>query len=581
MRDKNRNNGYTLIIIMAVVFLGLMYCWWQGEKEDFETEEEQPPVEEIYRNVWISDAAEGRIRVCKEGRAYEFAIHDSVNIAEKFADITVTEDVVTHIALKEEEISGKIIAINEDSIVIEGYGNVALAKDVAVIEKDNELKFLTMKDVIVGCDSARIVVGDGCVCGIIIEEQYDVQNIRVLIMTDNYYDLYHDEVAVTAATGYEVKIGNAVEYYGVYEKKTISAEDFGDEDRIYIAAKDEGKIELASLKRSGGAPSYRGIIELVLTDKGILVINELGLEEYLYAVLPSEMPANYGVEAMKAQAVCARSYAYKQILDNKLGYLGAHVNDSSQYQVYNNMGENKVAIEAVNATKGQILVHEDEIVEAYYFSTSCGHTTDADIWGNSLGYIKGKLTDGSNLQMLLDTEEKFAEFIKNKDFKSYDMVHEWYRWEVDFTFDRLTDNIRSAGLYKNVGEVKEIEIIERKTGGIVNKIRVTGNSGSIIVEDQNTIRRLLNPNGLDIVRMDKTIVDNFTLLPSAYFTLEPLYQEGAVCGYRLYGGGFGHGVGMSQKGAKTMTDIGMKYDEILRYYYDEITIRNCYSDIGK
>src|SRR5699024_8719446 len=114
---------------------------------------------------------------------------------------------------------------------------------------------------------------------------------------------------------------------------------------------------------------------------------------YLYSVVPSEMPAGYGLEALKAQAVCARSYAYKHMMKNSLSMLGAHVNDSAKYQVYNNLAEHELSTKAVDETMGQIMVSGEEVVEAYYFSTSCGHTTDADIWGSNieLSYIAGKL----------------------------------------------------------------------------------------------------------------------------------------------------------------------------------------------
>lgn len=124
-----------------------------------------------------------------------------------------------------------------------------------------------------------------------------------------------------------------------------------------------------------------------------MLINELPLEEYLYSVVPSEMPASYPQEALKAQAICARTYAYTHM--QRAGYeaLGAHVDDSSSYQVYNNILEQEEATAAVKATYGQLLVREDGVTpaETYYYSTSWGYGSDAHVWktsaADSYGYI--------------------------------------------------------------------------------------------------------------------------------------------------------------------------------------------------
>ena len=98
------------------------------------------------------------------------------------------------------------------------------------------------------------------------------------------------------------------------------------------------------------------------------MINELLLEEYLYAVVPSEMPASYPLEALKAQAVCARTYAYARILHAGLPEYGAHVDDSTAFQVYNNILENAQTTKAVRETKGELLWYGQELADTYYYS---------------------------------------------------------------------------------------------------------------------------------------------------------------------------------------------------------------------
>ena len=109
------------------------------------------------------------------------------------------------------------------------------------------------------------------------------------------------------------------------------------------------------MERSQGTPAYRGSIELIKGENGILVINEVLLEEYLYAVVPSEMPASYPLEALKSQAVCARTYAYDKMCRAGLPAYGAHVDDSAAFQVYNNIEENADTTRAVKETAGLAL----------------------------------------------------------------------------------------------------------------------------------------------------------------------------------------------------------------------------------
>lgn len=96
---------------------------------------------------------------------------------------------------------------------------------------------------------------------------------------------------------------------------------------------------LSGVERAQGQANYRGRLELVRWEDGIVVINELPLEEYLYGVVPGEMPASYPLEALKSQAVCARTYAYERLQRAGLPEYGAHVDDSTAFQVYQNLAE--------------------------------------------------------------------------------------------------------------------------------------------------------------------------------------------------------------------------------------------------
>ncbi len=580
MADKGNN---VLIIILFCIFCVLVWSYISTERNMKGAGETSSVTDSaiVYENAWVVKLSGGEALIYKNGSFYELSVNSDADISDVLADIRVVDGWITHISVKNEVIEGKVLSVSEDSVEVEGHGKLDMSDDAALIKNYGELENINVTDVVVGYTTQDIIVDDGEICGVIMEEHVVADTIRVIIMTDNYGSYYHDEVIVSAKGGITLTGEGINRSFKAEESVKISADMFGKNDRIVVRSNAEkGRLKLNSVSRQCGNPEYRGILEFVKTDEGIMIINELSLEEYLYAVVPSEMPAGYGVEALKAQAVCARSYAYKQILAGKLGEYGAHVNDSSQYQVYNNIGEHDDAIKAVDATRGQIMTHDGEIVEAYYFSTSCGHTTDvAAVWGGAdPGYIKGKLIDGAGVELMLDTEEKFAEFIKDKNYESYDMEYEWYRWEVKYSLNTINNLLKKAGLYDTVGNVERITVADRETGGIVNMLKVTGDKGSIMFEKEYTIRQFLCPEGLDIVRNDGTAVNNFMLLPSAYFTLEEMYEDGEMVGYHVYGGGFGHGVGMSQKGAKAMVDSGLLYDEVLKYFYNDVSIANCYYD---
>lgn len=144
-------------------------------------------------------------------------------------------------------------------------------------------------------------------------------------------------------------------------------------------------ITLEGLKRGHtSTPRYRGdmIVKPSKTDsKGIRVINEVKIEDYLKQVVPSEMPESFGVEALKAQAVAARTYALSDYLKNRYVRDGFHVKDTTESQVYNNAKENDNATKAVEATTGKVLLNGGKPIDAKYFSTSSGFTESANyIW---------------------------------------------------------------------------------------------------------------------------------------------------------------------------------------------------------
>lgn len=373
-------------------------------------------------------------------------------------------------------------------------------------------------------------------------------NIRVLLMTSGYKNISHPEVTLSSADGIVQLEGSKEKDLGV-DPVTIHPDDarFG-QGNIRLRAKN-GEVTVNSLKRGCGAPSYKGIIELRSTAEGIVIINELPVEEYLCRVVPSEMPASYELEALKAQAVCARSYAYRQM--ESFGYpeYEAHVNDSTDYQVYGNSKAAESASRAVEETAGQTVRHEHKIVTTYYYSTSGGQTTDMQAWG----------TQPSE-------ENSYLKSVKVKGKKGdYEKQLPWYRWEAKVSAGTLANAV-SFHTGTDIGALKSLEVTKRGPGDVAVELKATGDKGSVTVATENKIRRALSGD-YEVTKQDGTKAACGKLLPSAFFTIERSGES-----YLIRGRGFGHGIGMSQNGANEMAKQGKDYKEILSLFYKDITI---------
>ena len=261
------------------------------------------------------------------------------------------------------------------------------------------------------------------------------------------------------------------------------------------------------------------------------------------------MPASYELEALKAQAVCARSYAYRQMESYGYPEYEAHVNDSTDYQVYGNSLPDERADRAVEETKGQTVWYQGKIVTTYYYSTSCGRTTNAEAWGSTPseenGYLQSvdvKGTDGD-----------------------YEKALPWYRWYAKIPEQEMEDNIR-RNTGKDIGELKSVEVTKRGAGNVALVLTAVGSKCTVTVETENKIRTAL-AGDYDIVKQDGSTRNCGKLLPSAFFTIKK--EKGSYC---IEGGGFGHGIGMSQTGANEMAKQGKNYREILELFYPGVNV---------
>ncbi len=171
--------------------------------------------------------------------------------------------------------------------------------------------------------------------------------IRVLLMTDGYRHTVHPGVSLISDAGLTVTAGDESEDWAAGSELAIAPDDARfQKGNIRVQAK-EGKVTVSS------------------------------------GVIPSEMPSSYEQEALKAQAVCARSFAYRQMEEYGYPEYEAHVNDSTDYQVYGNSEAADSTRSAVAETAGEVVRYGGQIVTTYYYSTSCGSTTSLEAWGTA------------------------------------------------------------------------------------------------------------------------------------------------------------------------------------------------------
>lgn len=267
---------------------------------------------------------------------------------------------------------------------------------------------------------------------------------------------------------------------------------------------------------------YRGSLELHSILGRIHVINVVRMDEYLYGVVPSEITCTWNYEALKAQAVAARTYTYYHIMHKKdvLYDLDATTN----FQVYNGISaEKENTNRAVDETTGEVAAYGNEPILSYFHSTCGGKTSDDRlVWkGNDLPYLKSVKCDWC------------------KDSTKYS-------WEERLTLHEIRSSLKKTN--RGVGAIQGVAF--RRNNGRVFTVVIRHQNGAIKMSG-NDFRLLFPPMKVK------------SLLFEARKT-----REGLV----LHGHGWGHGVGMCQWGARGKAESGEKYDQILKYYYKGISI---------
>lgn len=315
---------------------------------------------------------------------------------------------------------------------------------------------------------------------------------------------------------------------------------------------------------------YRGELEIVrLEESDLTVINVLPLNEYLYGVVPGEIQASSHPEALKAQAVAARTYAISTF--NKYSHMGFNMCDTTICQVYRGYSiEQPSTNKAVDDTLGEIVTYNGKVAQVFYFSSSGGMTEDVkNVWG-------------SNIPYLVSVEDNF------------EAGNSWnYNWDASYSAERIEEIMNSRGF--NLGRILNMEVTKRSEAGRAIELVITGTNGSRTYTNSGTRNVFsLSSQWYDIEtdaditirknnqeNINTQLVGKQVMTATGLKTLSADTQEVTILSannqqkqvpltptqYNISGKGWGHGVGMSQEGAKGMALVGFDYKQILEHYF--------------
>jgi len=272
-----------------------------------------------------------------------------------------------------------------------------------------------------------------------------------------------------------------------------------------------------------GQKRFSGKLNIFVLDSEILVVNVLGIEKYLSSVVGSEMPTKWPLEALKAQAIASRTYALKQKGNNFFD-----IDSTQKNQVYNGLeSRTNKTIRAVKSTRSLVLTHKNKLINALFHSSSGGMTENSqDVWKNKYPYL-----------------------ISVEDF---DKKNPKFKWQKSFSNKELIN------LFPKIGGIKNIKILNITSTGRVKNLRVDGAYGSDQISGVDLRKKLgLNSNLVRFKFIEEELNNKFPVKKSLI----------------VFGQGSGHGVGMSQWGAKYLATKGQKAEKILKHFYTGVKIK--------
>lgn len=387
-------------------------------------------------------------------------------------------------------------------------------------------------------------------------------NVRIVLKDNSGSSIYHNKICIQGKK-LNIYYGKKICNKGEKKKITISLNSSMFDKNNIVKVEAANGLKWLGHNEENGSPKYKGMFYIYKENNGLVIVNDVSMKDYIAAVISSEIGVNAPIEALKTQAVCARTYILNSNPKEYRKY-NATADDSTDFQVYNRQKPNDNCIKAAKETTGLVMFYKNKLINAYYFSTSCGYTTDYRIWGKDKKYYLKScdLTDKNKINVKSD----FDKFIKTN-VNGIEKNDPYYRWNVEVTKEQLKNSVyRATGA--SAGEIKRIEINSRGSGGIASQITIYGTKKQIIIKKQNDIRKALCSPYAEIKLNDKTVRKGSMMLPSAFIYIEEYNGK-----FKIYGGGFGHGSGMSQNAAIEMAKQGKGYKEILKTFYYNVEIK--------
>lgn len=342
-----------------------------------------------------------------------------------------------------------------------------------------------------------------------------------------------------------------------------------------------GRLGVKGLKRAGLPALYRGEFKIIKHPSGVQfnLVNVLPVEEYLKGVVPNEMPVHFGLEALKAQSIAARNYVLSPRTKSCPNY---DVVDSVASQVYFGANTEKpLSNQAVAQTEGIVALYNWDMILALYSSTAGGYTESySNAFSDPLTkefpapdkpYLRAK--PDILYQKPLSSEAAAAAYYKSKP-DAYDVRSSYFRWTREWNAEELKNVLEqtleaqsATGFVKpafNKGDkldtLLELKVLKRGESGKIIEMEIVTKSKSYKVLKELVVRRVFTKDG--------------KALPSANTVFENSQDnEGKLVSVKAYGGGFGHGVGLSQYGAGFMgSELHLPYYKILQHYYSGIAL---------
>jgi stage II sporulation protein D len=334
---------------------------------------------------------------------------------------------------------------------------------------------------------------------------------------------------------------------------------------------------------------YRGTAEVRFNAARtrLVGVNELPIEEYLYGVVPRELgPIAFPLlEALKAQAVAARTFARRRMQfcgASRCGH-GYHVIPTTSDQVYGGFtAEHPLSTAAVRETHGIVGTYGGGLIEGLYSSTSGGWTANSeDVFLNALAYLRG-VPDHERGEALahvpsLGVFQRHANPTNLRNHANGDFEADWsiyHRWYVNWTVEEMRQVVGRVQLPSGVsfidpGQVYAISAVSRSSSGRVFELHIVTELRGTLVATKDAVRAALR-----YVTYTSGGAMVLNSLRSTLVYVEPVTdpRTKAIVGWEAWGGGWGHGVGMSQTGAVGMAEKGQTHEEILGHYYQGVVL---------